>query len=71
MEDTVVFETRKVLYSDNFSIALCKQEMRKSVFQRTRNETKHFKHGYIIHAYSDKAFKFGLVVNQALPSLIA
>ena len=33
------------------------------------NSLKKQKHGYLIHTWSDKAFK-GIVVNRALPSLL-
>ena len=36
VEDIVVFLTRKVINSDNFSIAFYKQELSKSLLQKNR-----------------------------------
>ena len=60
----VVFLTWKsvlFLRVSPISIASYIQEMRKSLLQRTRKETN--KNWYLIHAWSDKAFK-GNVVNR-------
>ena len=40
---TVVFLTGKVFISVSFSIASYKQEMRKSLLQRNRNDNKQFR----------------------------
>ena len=43
VEDTVFFLTGKVFISVSFSIASYKQEMRKSLLQRNRNDNKQFR----------------------------
>ena len=58
---------------NSFFIASFKQEMSKSFSQRNpmwtkKNSLEKQKHGYLIHVWSDKAFK-GTVVNRTLPSL--
>ena len=52
-----------------FCIRSCKQALRKLLSQRNENKQfKQKKHWYLIHAWSDKAFK-DTVVNRALWSL--
>ena len=71
MEDTVVFLTWKLFNSDNLFIASFKQEMRKSLSQRTHKWNKEFsfeqKHRSLINTWSNKVLK-GTVVNQELSS---
>ena len=70
LEDSVrFFCARNVFISASFSIGSCKQALRKLHSQRNENKQfKQKKHWYLIHAWSDKAFK-ATVVNRALSSL--
>ena len=60
MNDTVVFLTRKVINSVNFSIDFYTQEMHKSLSQKNANKINS-----LINTWSDKALK-GTPVNWAL-----
>ena len=68
--DIVVFQARKVVISDNFSIASyekCVSHFYREPFNEKKNSLNKHKHGYLIHTWSIKAFK-GTVVIRALRS---
>ena len=67
VEDILVFQTRKVLNSDNFFHASKNQEMRILLSQMKINCFNNQKYGYLMYSWSDKAFKSS-IVNRALPS---
>ena len=64
MEDNFIFWHEKVLNPDSFSNLFYKQEMSKSILQvlSVRKQKQNMK--FIIHSWSDKAFK-GTVVYRA------
>ena len=72
VENIVVFLDLKVFISDNSYMFSCGRNAR-NFFCRETAQLKiisfwNYKHGYLIHTWSDKDFK-GSVVNRALPSL--